>query len=88
MGLAQPQHPPSATVRRLADEMTVPELSFRLDRPIGSFYAWIRYGLLPVRRVQADYREILLIRLADAQSLLERRHQAARRRRQWNTPEP
>jgi DNA invertase Pin-like site-specific DNA recombinase len=88
MGLSRPRKPPSAEVEREVDEMTVPELSCRLDRPIGTLYAWIRYGWLPVRRVQTSCREILLVRLVDAQSLVSRRNDAARRSQKWKAPTP
>jgi len=86
MGLAQPQHPPSAEVERCADEMTVPELSCILDRPIGTLYAWIRNGWLRVRRVKTSYREILLVRLEDARSAIENRNKQIVQ--EWKAPAP
>jgi DNA invertase Pin-like site-specific DNA recombinase len=88
MGLVRPRNPPSAEVERRADEMTVPELSSHLDRPLGTLYAWIRYGWLPVRRVQTSYREILLVRLQDAQALRVRRREAVHGNQKWKAPSP
>jgi DNA invertase Pin-like site-specific DNA recombinase len=88
MGLAQPQHPPSEEVERRADEMTVPELSSILDRPIGTLYAWIRKGWLPVRRARTSCREILLVRLEDARSAVGSRNEANGRIQEWKAPSP
>jgi hypothetical protein len=78
----------SADVDRQDDELTVPELAHRLDRPLGTLYAWIRYGWLPVRRVRVSQREILLVRLGAAQALLEQRRAAARATQAWAPPAP
>ena len=88
MGLSQPQHPPSAEVKRRGDEKTVPELSGILDLPIGTLYAWIRNNWLPARRVQTSYREILLVRLKDAQTTIIRRREANGRSHEWKAPVP
>lgn len=79
MGLPLRGLSPSAEIVRRDDELTVGELAHRLDRPIGTLYAWIRYGWLPVRRVHASYRNVLLVRLTDAQMLAEKRAAATLR---------
>jgi len=78
----------SADVERHEDELTVPELAHRLDRPLGTLYAWIRYGWLPVRRIPVSSREILLVRLGAAQSLVEKRQAAALSPQSWTPPTP
>jgi len=78
----------SAEIERQGDELTVPELAHRLDRPLGTLYAWIRYGWLPVRRVPVSDREILLVRLGSAQALVEQRRAAARATQAWTPPTP
>ena len=88
MGLAQPQHPPSAEVERRGDEKTVPELSGILNLPIGTLYAWIRNDWLPARRVQTSYREILLVRLKDARHTIANRQEANCRSHEWKAPAP
>jgi len=68
--------------------MTVPELSSILDRPIGTLYAWIRKGWLPVRRARTSYREILLVRLEDARSAVATRNDANGQSQEWTAPSP
>lgn len=68
--------------------MTVAELAHRLDRPLGTLYAWVRYGWLPMRLVRASYREVFLIRLEDAQALIEKRQAAARAPQAWTPLTP
>src|SRR4051794_27656416 len=77
---------PRSNVRTMS--FTVPELAHRLDRPLGTLYAWIRYGWLPVRRVPVSDREILLVRLGAAQALVEQRRAAARAMQAWTPPTP
>lgn len=79
---------PSAEVERRDDEVTVTELAARIDRPLGTLYAWVRRGWLPVRRVQASYREVFLVRLPDAEALVASRVAAACEPQRWNAPEP
>jgi DNA invertase Pin-like site-specific DNA recombinase len=88
MGLPLRGESLSAEVERQDDEFTVPELAHRLDRPLGTLYAWIRYGWLPVRRVPVSDREILLVRLGAAQALIEQRRAAARATQAWTPPAP
>ncbi len=78
----------SADVERHEDELSVPELAHRLDRPLGTLYAWVRYGWLPVRRVRVSQREILLVRLGAAQALLEQRRAASQATQAWTPPPP
>ncbi len=78
----------SADVERHDDELTVPELAHRLDRPLGTLYAWVRYGWLPVRRVRVSQREILLVRLGAAQALVEQRRAASQATQAWTPPIP
>jgi hypothetical protein len=80
----------SAEVERRDDELAVSELAHRLDRPLGTLYAWIRHGWLPVRRVRTSHREVLLVRLSAAQALAEQRREAARARatQPWTPPRP
>ncbi|KOX59593.1 hypothetical protein ADL19_05040 [Streptomyces purpurogeneiscleroticus] len=78
----------SAEIERGEDELTVAELAHRLDRPLGTLYAWVRYGWLPVRRVYASYRDVFLVRLADAQTLIEKRQAATGAPQAWTPPPP
>jgi DNA invertase Pin-like site-specific DNA recombinase len=78
----------SAEIERGEDELTVAELAHRLDRPLGTLYAWVRYGWLPVRRVHASYRDVFLVRLADAQTLIEKRQAVTRAPQAWTPPPP
>lgn len=88
MGMPLRGTPPSAEVKRRDDEVTVTELAARVDRPLGTLYAWVRRGWLPVRRVQASYREVFLVRLSDAEALLASRMAAAQAPQRWRAPEP
>ena len=78
----------SAEIARHDDELTVAELAHRLDRPLGTLYGWIRSGWLPVRRVHASYRDVFLVRLADAQALIEKQYAAAKASQTWTPPVP
>ena len=88
MGLPRQGLSPSAEIERCEGEFTVPELAHHLDRPIGTLYAWIRNGWLPVRRVRTSYREIFLVRLETAQALAEARRTAAHLPQAWAAPSP
>ena len=78
----------SADIARHDDELTVAELAHCLDRPLGTLYGWIHSGRLPVRRVHASYRDVFLVRLADAQALVEKQHAAAKATQSWTPPVP
>lgn len=88
MGLPPRGLSPSAEIERREGEVTVTELAHRLDRPLGTLYGWIRSGWLPVRRVQASYREIVLVRLEDAERVVAERQAAAHRPQTWTPPKP
>ena len=78
----------SAEIARHDDELTVAELAHRRNRPLGTLYGWIRSSWLPMRRVHASYRDMFLVRLADAQALVEKQYAVAKAAQTWTPPVP
>jgi excisionase family DNA binding protein len=64
---------PSAVVARHEGELTVAEVSARLNLPEGTIYNWLYKRRLSARRVAAAWHTLWLVRLEDVEALLRQR---------------
>ena len=76
----------SQEVERRPGEMTVTELAPALDLSVGTLYSWIRKEWLPARRVATSFRDIFLVRKADAENVAAERRKIAGQPQKWTAP--